>query len=115
MALAFLRDNNTLLIGHVRQITLAAKQSLALARTFGRHAPQVSANEGPQALDAGGAAQDTAEVVGALQESMDQLFAALDAHDAWRREVTVQTQEAVTELRDLSAEVFEDIASGVSS
>ena len=115
MALAFLRDNNTLLIGHVRQITLAAKQSLALARTLGRHAPQVSAHEGSQALDAGGAAQDTAEVVGALQESLDQLFSALEAHDAWRSEVAAQTQKAVVELRDLSAEVFEDMASGVSS
>ena len=100
MALAFLRDNNTLLIGH---------------RTLGRHAPQVSANEGSQALDAGGAAQDTAEVVGALQESLDQLFSALEAHDAWRSEVAAQTQKAVVELRDLSAEVFEDMASGVSS
>lgn len=106
-SLAILRETNYALIGHVQQITFAARCSHDLAVTL-----RQGATRGNGARNAGNEAAygEEADAVlsdPAFQNSLKELFRVLEAHEVWHRAATKKTQAAVVELRDVSIEVLD--------
>lgn len=86
-SLAMLRETNAALIQNIQQITLATRG--ILAATSLRTAP-----DGPASEDL------------SLNDSLEELSRALDAHTAWRKENLAKRSEALQELQNLSSEAF---------
>lgn len=86
-SLAMLRETNAALIQNIQQITLATRG--ILAATSLRTTP-----DGPASEDL------------SLNDSLEELSRALDAHTAWRKENLARRSEALQELQNLSSEAF---------
>lgn len=86
-SLAMLRETNAALIQNIQQITLATRG--ILAATSLRTTP-----DGPASEDL------------SLNDSLEELSRALDAHTAWRKENLAKRSEALQELQNLSSEAF---------
>lgn len=86
-SLAMLRETNAALIQNIQQITLATRG--ILAATSLRTTP-----DGPASEDL------------SLNDSLEKLSRALDAHTAWRKENLARRSEALQELQNLSSEAF---------
>lgn len=86
-SLAMLRETNAALIQNIQQITLATRG--ILAATSLRTTP-----DGPASEDL------------SLNDSLEELSRALDAHTAWRKENLTKRSEALQELQNLSSEAF---------
>lgn len=86
-SLAMLRETNAALIQNIQQITLATRG--ILAATSLRTTP-----DGPASEDL------------SLNDSLEELSRALDAHAAWRKENLAKRSEALQELQNLSSEAF---------
>ena len=86
-SLAMLRETNAALIQNIQQITLATRG--ILAATSLRTTP-----DGPASEDL------------SLNDSLEELSLALDAHTAWRKENLARRSEALQELQNLSSEAF---------
>ena len=86
-SLAMLRETNAALIQNIQQITLATRG--ILAATSLRTTP-----DGPASEDL------------SLNDSLEELSLALDAHTAWRKENLAKRSEALQELQNLSSEAF---------
>jgi hypothetical protein len=82
-----LRETNAALIQNIQQITLATRG--ILAATSLRTTP-----DGPASEDL------------SLNDSLEELSRALDAHTAWRKENLAKRSEALQELQNLSSEAF---------
>lgn len=107
ISLAILRETNYDLVGHIQQITFAARCSHDLAVTL-----RQGASRGTDARNAGGETAYGEEADAALsdpafQSSLKELFRVLEAHEVWSRAAAKKTETAVVELRDLSAEVLD--------
>ncbi len=86
-SLAMLRETNAALIQNIQQITLATRGILAAASL--RVTP-----DGPASEDL------------SLNDSLEELSRALDAHTAWRKENLAKRSQALRELQNLSSEAF---------
>ena len=86
-SLSMLRETNAALIQNIQQITLATRG--ILAATSLRTTP-----DGPASEDL------------SLNDSLEELSRALDAHTAWRKENLARRSEALQELQNLSSEAF---------
>lgn len=86
-SLAMLRETNAALIQNIQQITLATRG--ILAATSLRTTP-----DGPASEDL------------SLNDSLEELSRALDAHTAWRKENLAKRSEALQELQNLSSEAL---------
>ena len=86
-SLSMLRETNAALIQNIQQITLATRG--ILAATSLRTTP-----DGPASEDL------------SLNDSLEELSRALDAHTAWRKENLAKRSEALQELQNLSSEAF---------
>ena len=86
-SLAMLRETNAALIQNIQQITLETRG--ILAATSLRTTP-----DGPASEDL------------SLNDSLEELSRALDAHTAWRKENLAKRSEALQELQNLSSEAF---------
>ena len=86
-SLSMLRETNAALVQNIQQITLATRG--ILAATSLRTTP-----DGPASEDL------------SLNDSLEELSRALDAHTAWRKENLARRSEALQELQNLSSEAF---------
>ena len=108
LSLVILRETNDMLIGHVRLIAVAARNSLGIAATLQQpSAGQVGDTHrtgvmgGPSSQDGDPAGME------ALHASLDELFRVLREHDAWRGTSDAKKEEAFLALSELSTEVFD--------
>lgn len=86
-SLAMLRETNAALIQNIQQITLATRGILAATSLR-------TTLDGPASEDL------------SLNDSLEELSRALDAHTAWRKENLAKRSEALQELQNLSSEAF---------
>ena len=86
-SLAMLRETNAALIQNIQQITLATRGILAATSLR-------TTADGPASEDL------------SLNDSLEELSRALDAHTTWRKKSLARKSEALRELQNLSNEAF---------
>lgn len=86
-SLAMLRETNAALIQNIQQITLATRGILAATSLR-------TTADGPASEDL------------SLNDSLEELSRALDAHTTWRKKSLARKSEALRELQNLSHEAF---------